>query len=90
MVETIRQLQKDEKIEEIQQEIVNVTNPSWFTKWVGLLSIVEHLDVLPTAITTKVKKDIGQQILVNKITITIGQLLNLALDINTYLISFNN
>jgi len=65
-------LQKDEKIEETQQEVVNVTNPSWSTEWVGLLSIVEHLDVLPAIITMKVKKEIGQQILDNKITITIG------------------
>jgi hypothetical protein len=83
-------LQKDEKIEETQQEVVNVTNPSWSIEWVGLLSIVEHLDVLPTTITMKVKKEIGQQILYNKITITIGELLKLAPDLNTYLTSANN
>ncbi len=83
-------MQKDEKIEETQQEVVNVTNPSWSIEWVGLLSIVEHLDVLPTTITMKVKKEIGQQILYNKITITIGELLKLAPDLNTYLTSANN
>jgi hypothetical protein len=57
---------------------------------VGLLSIVQHLDVFLATITTKVKKEIGQQILDNKITITIGQLLKLALDLNTYLTSANN
>jgi len=56
----------------------------------GLLSIVQHLDVFSATITTKVKKEIGQQILDNKITITIGQLLKLALDMNTYLTSANN
>jgi hypothetical protein len=57
---------------------------------VGLLSIVQHLDVFLATITTKVKKEIGQQILDNKITITIGQLLKLTLDLNTYLTSANN
>jgi len=38
----------------------------------------------------KVKKEIGQKILDNKITITIGQLLKLALDLNTYLTNANN
>jgi hypothetical protein len=33
------------------------------------------------------KKEVGQQILDNKITITIGQLLKLALNLNTYLTS---
>jgi hypothetical protein len=83
-------LQKDEKIEETQQEVVNVTNPSWSIEWVGLLSIMEHLDVLPTTITMKVKKEIGQQILYNKITITIGELLKLAPNLNIYLTSANN
>ncbi len=83
-------MQKDEKIEETQQEVVNVTNPSWSIEWVGLLSIMEHLDVLPTTITMKVKKEIGQQILYNKITITIGELLKLAPNLNIYLTSANN
>jgi hypothetical protein len=82
-------LQKDEKIKEIQQEVANVTNPSWSTKWVGLSFIVEHLEVLPIIITTKVKKEIGQQILDNKITITIGQLLKLTPNLNIYLTSAN-
>ncbi len=56
----------------------------------GLLSIVQHLDVFLATITTKVKKEIGQQILDNKITITSGQLLKLVLDLNTYLTSANN
>jgi hypothetical protein len=38
---------------------------------------------------TKVKKEIGQQILDNKITITIGQLLKLTLNLNIYLTSAN-
>jgi hypothetical protein len=82
-------LQKDEKIKEIQQEVANVTNPSWSTKWVGLSFIVEHLEVLPAIMMTKVKKEIGQQILDNKITITIGQLLKLTLNLNIYLTSAN-
>jgi hypothetical protein len=85
MVEIIQQLQKDEKIEEIQQEVANVTKPSFSIEWVRLLSIMEHLEVFPTIITMEVKKEIGQQILDNKITTTTGQLLKLVPDLNIYL-----
>jgi hypothetical protein len=46
---------------------------------------VEHPKVLPTPIILKVTKEMGQHILDNKIIITIGQLLKLALDLSIYL-----
>lgn len=48
---------------------------------------MEHPDVLPAPIALEVKKEMGQQILDNKITITIGQLLKLAPNLNMYLTS---
>jgi len=46
---------------------------------------MEHPKVLLALITLEVKKEMGQQILDNKIIVTIGQLLKLAHDLNTYL-----
>jgi hypothetical protein len=46
---------------------------------------MEHLKVLPTQITLKTKKEIGQKILDNRIIVTIGQLLKLAPNVNMYL-----
>jgi hypothetical protein len=48
---------------------------------------VEHPKVLPTPIILKVTKEMGQHILDNKIIITIGQLLKLALDLSIYLMT---
>jgi hypothetical protein len=46
---------------------------------------MEHLEVLLTPISLGVKEEVGQQILDNRITITIGKLLKLAPNLNTYL-----
>jgi hypothetical protein len=54
---------------------------------VGLSSVVEHPKVLLAPTTQETKEEEGQQILDNKIIVTIGQLLKLALDLNMYLIA---
>jgi len=46
-------------------------------------------EVLLTPISLEVKEEVGQQILDNKIIITIRQLLKLALDLNMYLTTTN-
>jgi hypothetical protein len=47
---------------------------------------MENPKVLPTPISLEVKEEVGQQILNNKITVTIGQLLKLTFNLNMYLI----
>jgi hypothetical protein len=77
----------DEKIKELQHEVVTIPDPSWSIEWARLSSIMEHPKVLLTPIYLEVKEEVGQQILNNKITITISQLLKLAPNLNTYLIT---
>lgn len=60
MVEIVQELQKDEKIQELQHEVATIQDPSWCIEWVGLLSIMEHLKVLPTPTIMNGTTDIGQ------------------------------
>jgi hypothetical protein len=50
-----------------------ILEPSWFSKWVGLAIVVEHLEVLLLVVTFKVKEELEN--LDNKIIVTIEQLL---------------
>ncbi len=50
---------------------------------------MQHPEVLPAPIALEVKEEVGQHILENKIIVTIGQLLKLTPNLNTYLITTN-
>jgi hypothetical protein len=60
MVDTAQELQKKEKSQKLKHEVTIAPNPSWSTKWARLLSTMEHLEVLPPLITSKVKEEIKQ------------------------------
>jgi hypothetical protein len=79
----------DEKIKEVQQEVATIPYPSWSIEWARLSFAMEHPKVPLTPIYLEVKEEVGQQILDNKITITIGQLLKLTPNLNTYLITIS-
>ncbi len=70
-------------------EVAIIHDPSWSTKCVRLSSTMEHPRALLTPISLEVKEEVGQQILNNKIIITIRQLLKLALDLNMYFTTTN-
>ncbi len=76
-------------VQEAQHEVTTTPDPSWSTKQAGLPFTARHLEVLLTHITLEVKEKVGQQILEDKIIMTINQLLKLTLDLNTYLIVVN-
>jgi hypothetical protein len=50
-----------------------ILESSWFSKWAGLLFVVEHLEVLLLVVTFKVKEELEN--LDDKIIVTIEQLL---------------
>ncbi len=77
MVDTIMELQEENKLIDIPIAL----EPYGATKWVGLLYVVKHLEMLPIVVTYGVKEEVGCQILDNKITITIEQLLRLIVDL---------
>jgi hypothetical protein len=58
-------------------------------KWQGIPYTIIRPKVLPSTITFEIEEEVGRQILENKIIITVGQLLKLALDVNTYLNATN-
>jgi hypothetical protein len=67
MVDIVKELQKVE-----ESTWVHTTfKPSWPIKWVSLLSVVDHLEIILSNVTSKVKEELGKQILDNKIIVTI-------------------
>jgi hypothetical protein len=69
MVDTIMKLQEENKLIDIPIAL----EPYGAT----ILYVVKHLEMLPIVVTYGVKEEVGCQILDNKITITIEQLLRL-------------
>jgi hypothetical protein len=53
--------------------VPTILEPSWFSKWVRLPFVVEHLEVLPLVVTCKVKEELEN--LDEKNIVTIEQLL---------------
>lgn len=53
-------------------DVPTIHEPLWSTKWVGLSYVVDNLFFLPLTTMSRVKEELGKQILDNMITITIG------------------
>jgi hypothetical protein len=63
------------KLQKVEEStwVPTTFKPSWPIKWVSLLYVVDHLEIILSNVTSEVKEELGKQILDNKIIVTIRQ-----------------